>query len=452
MNKFSFSIRNGIVGLLMLTLLLSGLAFSATAEDHNDGPEIPASMQPMPEAGTAVGEAKLDILTGWVAGTGRKTRQQILDTAKKLWDFEVSIEEGTSGQLPQVVASRVAGGRSVSLVRIPPTSETQSLASQGVFMDVTDIWEDYGLEEVIPNSLQSLYKANGNYYGFPQVIEDHSMLFYNVEVLEEAGADLPPYEDYDKFFSVLEKVRENTDSTPIVLGVKEPNAARWLFGKLIVGAVGPAGYAKIANGNATVEDWTEVLEQAKELLSYANKDVSTLKSGFGPQQRTATGDAAFTNGGTWFVPIFNEAGERGEVWNYAPMPGPGRNTLYAMVSSYWIGATSDQPNNSKAVVYTSLLPQVQKEMALVKQAAPARTDVQVPEEDASAGTLYQINQLKTADAVVPTFDLIIPSGLGTQFEDALMKFVSNRNVEKTAKELVRIQNNNEDKYTGGYSF
>ncbi len=452
MNKFNFSIRNGIVGLLIMTLLISGFALSTAASSHMDEPEIPESMKPVPKAGTEVGEKKLDILTGWVAGTGKKTRKQILDTAKKLWDFEVSIEEGTSGQLPQVVASRVAGGKAVDLVRIPPTSETQGLAGQGVFMDVTDIWKDYGLEDVIPDSLQSLYKSNGKYYGFPQVIEDHSMLFYNIEVLDEAGAEHPPYETYDEFFAALEKVKENTDSTPIVLGFKEPNAARWMFGKIIVGAVGPSGYAKIANGNATVEDWEEVLGLAKKILSYANKDVSTLKSGFGPQQRTAAGDAAFTNGGTWFVPIFNEAGERGEVWNYAPMPGPGQSTLYAMVSSYWIGATSNQPNNAKAVVYTSLLPKVQQEMALTKQAAPARTDVEVPEDKATAGTLYQINQLKTADAVVPTFDLIIPSGLGTQFEDALMKFISQRNVEKTAKELVRIQNNNKDKYKASYSF
>lgn len=452
MNKHLFNIRKGIVGILVLTLLLSGMAISAAASEHMDEPEIPESMMPVPEAGTEVGESSLDILTGWVAGTGRDTRQKIVDVANQLWDFEVEIEEGTSGQLPQVVASRVAGGKPVSLVRIPPTSETQSLASQGVFMDVTDIWEDYGLPDVITDSLESLYKANGNYYGFPQVIEDHSMLFHNVEVLEEAGADLPPYESYDKFFSVLEKVEENTDATPIVLGVKEPNAARWLFGKLIVGAIGPEGYARVANGTATMEDWTTVLDQAKELLSYANEDVSTLKSGFGPQQRTAAGDAAFTNGGTWFVPIFNEAGERGEVWDYAPMPGPSRNTLYAMVSSYWIGATSEQPNNAKAMVYTSLLPEVQKEMALTKQAAPARTDVDVPEDEASAGTLYQINQLQSADAVVPTFDLIIPSGLGTEYEDVLMQFISNRNVDKTAEELVQIQEENEDEYSGGYSF
>ncbi len=452
MNKHAFSIRKGIVGLLVLTLLMSGMAISAAASQHKDEPEIPESMMPVPEAGTEVGEPKLDILTGWVGGTGKETRGKIIDVASQLWDFEVEIEEGTSGQLPQVVASRVAGGKPVSLVRIPPTSETQSLASQGVFMDVTDIWEDYGLPDVITDSLESLYKANGSYYGFPQVIEDHSMLFYNMEVLEEAGVDLPPYETYDKFFSVLEKVEQNTDATPIVLGVQEPNAARWLFGKLIVGAIGPEGYSRVANGTATMEDWTMVLEQAKELFSYANEDIATLKSGFGPQQRTAAGDAAFTNAGTWFVPIFNEAGDRGEVWNYSPMPGPNRNTLYAMVSSYWIGATSEQPNNAKAMVYTSLLPEVQKEMALTKQAAPARTDVEVPEDQATAGTLYQLEQLNTADAVVPTFDLIIPSGLGTEYEDILMQFVSNRNVEETAERLVQLQENNEDEYSGGYSF
>jgi len=450
--KPSFS-KLAIISLLVAFLVSALFVVSSGSSHGDDGmPTIPESMQPKPEAGSAVGEDTLDLLTGWVAGTGKKTRKQILDTARKLWDFEVSIEEGTSGRLPQVVASRVAGGKSVDLVRIPPTSETQGLASQGVFMEVTDLWNQYGLTEVIPETLQGLYMSDGKYYGFPTVIEDHSMLFYNIEVLEEAGAELPPYESYDEFFSVLEKVRENTDATPITLGFKEPNAARWMFGKFIVGALGPEGYARIASGNASQEDWEEVLSTVKELLSYANKDVSTLKSGFGPQQRTATGDSAFANGGTWFVPIFNEAGERGEVWNYAPMPGPSRNTLYAMVSSYWIGASSAHPNNSKAVAYTSLLPEVQERVALVKQAAPARTDVMVPEDEATAGTLYQVRQLEEAEAVVPTYDLLTPSGLGTEIEDILMRFISNRNVEKTAEELIRLQNNNPDKFESDYSF
>ncbi|WP_163538529.1 ABC transporter substrate-binding protein [Gracilibacillus sp. YIM 98692] len=70
------------------------------------------------------------------------------------------------------------------------------------------------VEPVLENFIESrfdIYAQDGNYYGLPTHV-GASMMYYNTEIMEEAGVDIESIQTWDDFMEAGQKVVDNTDA------------------------------------------------------------------------------------------------------------------------------------------------------------------------------------------------------------------------------------------------
>jgi ABC-type glycerol-3-phosphate transport system substrate-binding protein len=98
--------------------------------------------------------------------------------------------------------------------------------SQDLFLDIGDLWEQQGWEEVVPGGLQVLSQNNGRYVFLPTHLFWNG-LFYNKALFERY--DLTPPETWDEFLEVCTTLKQN-DVPPIAIGLSiwdDWQAALW---------------------------------------------------------------------------------------------------------------------------------------------------------------------------------------------------------------------------------
>jgi ABC-type glycerol-3-phosphate transport system substrate-binding protein len=98
--------------------------------------------------------------------------------------------------------------------------------NQDLFLDIGDLWEQQGWEDVIPDGLQVLSQNSGRYVFLPTHLFWNG-LFYNKALFEQY--DLTPPETWDEFLKLCATLMQN-DVPPIAIGLSKGNdwqAALW---------------------------------------------------------------------------------------------------------------------------------------------------------------------------------------------------------------------------------
>lgn len=225
-------------------------------------------------------------------------------------DYKTDILVRASGNSLPDVFSYWAGAR------------VQFIADSGSLRPIDDMWASAGLDDVVAGPIAaSATMYNGTRYLVPFNYH-YSGMFYNTEVLAEAGITEMPT-DWDGFLAMCETLAA-AGVTPIALGSMNRWPAQFWFDYLLLRTAGPDYRAALMAGDATYDDeevqramtmWRDLVD-AGYFAENANAQTWTDAA-----DRVARGDAAMTLMGTWITGYWNGLGlEPGADYDFFAFP------------------------------------------------------------------------------------------------------------------------------------
>ena len=177
---------------------------------------------------------------------------------------------------------------------------------EGLFMDVSDVWADAGLNDAMSSSRSAL-TVDGKQYGVPWGFYQWG-IYYRTDLFEQVGADVP--ETWDEFLAVCAALKAD-GITPITIGTKYLWTAGGWFDYLNLRVNGIEYHMDLMLGNASYQDpeLTEVFSVWKELLDkgYFLENHATY-SWQEAQAPLINGTAAMYLIGNFIVPDLTNAG------------------------------------------------------------------------------------------------------------------------------------------------
>lgn len=213
----------------------------------------------------------------------------------------VVIEQNTVPDSQKVLLTRMASDSTPDIFTTYPwAAEFTPQVKEGYIMDLTD-------KPYLENINQDILKRSsidGKIYAVPMAISMMG-IFYNVQVFEELGLEIP--KTYDELIAVSKKIK-SAGNTPLIFPDKDAWACAQFSDRIsgILEEDGPALFEKIAKGQATSKDskgFRKLAEIILELRGYGQED--SLGTGYGQAVAGfANGEAAMIFQGIWArVPI-----------------------------------------------------------------------------------------------------------------------------------------------------
>lgn len=268
----------------------------------------------------------LEILHGWTGGAGARAMSALVSAFhERNPGLETSFEAvGGEGSVPleQAITRRFERADPPSaFAAVPGRNLAQYEETLG---DVTtDVWNAGDLFDAHLPEVVDACRSGDDLVAVPIGAHRTNDLFYNVEVLADAGVDPQAIGGFDAWIDALETVATETDATPYVDSLLAlPTLAFWAA--TMLGTQGPDAYLEFVAREADRDAVRGTFAAAERVLStYLPPDAERIGV-TEATRRLLDGDAAFTQQGGWIVGQFADADvEYGEDWGSVPFPGTG---------------------------------------------------------------------------------------------------------------------------------
>jgi glucose/mannose transport system substrate-binding protein len=288
----------------------------------------------------------------------------------------------------EVVDSAVAGGAGTNaqaelenrlLQNDPPDSYQRHAGAEllddidaGAVEELNFLYEEEGWEEAFPERLLELITVDGNFYSVPVNVHRSNVLWYNPEVLDEAGIAAAPT-TWDEFLDQAETL-EAADITPLTIG---PDwTQEHLLENVLLGELGAEAYDGLWNGDT---DWESpeviaALDMFTQVLEHS--DLDSAASDWQPAlDPIIEGDAAYNVMGDWADTYFRVEHELEWETEYHATVSPGTEGVFNFLSDTFT-LPVDAPHRDIALDWLRLAgsQEGQDTFNPVKGSIPARTD------------------------------------------------------------------------------
>ncbi|HEU0304807.1 MAG TPA: extracellular solute-binding protein, partial [Gaiellaceae bacterium] len=285
---------------------------------------------------------------------------------------------GAGSNAKAVLAQRLKAGNPPDSFQGHAGAELRDYIKAGQVVPVDFIYKAAGFGKVMPASLINQIRYNGKLYSVPVNIHRANVLWYNPKTLKANGIAVP--RTWAQFLAALKKA-DDADLIPLVMG--EQWTAQHLLETVMIGVLGPKGWAALWKANSQAR-WasksvTTALNRYNTLLGYTNSDAASLtwqEAG----KLVADGKAAFNVMGDWQDGYFsgskkgdNLALKPGTQYGWAPMPGT--DNVYVWLSDSFT-LPKGAPHRAQAVKWLTFLGSKAAQDAFnpVKGSIPARRD------------------------------------------------------------------------------
>lgn len=392
---------------------------------------------------------QLQVFSWWTGG-GEAAG---LDKLIKIWNkanpdcpFKNETVAGGAGtNAKAVLQQRLKAGNPPDSFQGHAGAELRDYIKNGQILPVDFIYKQAGFGKVMPASLINQIRYKGKLYSVPVNIHRANVLWYNPKVLKQAGIKAPnPNTSYSwaQFVAALNKAQ---DAGVIPLSMGEQWTAQHLLETVMIGALGPKGWAALWTPNSS-KRWaakgvTTALNRYNTLLGFTNSDAASL-TWQDAGKLVADGKAAFNIMGDWQDGYFSGTKKGG---NLALKPGsgygwtavPGTSGVYDWLSDSFT-LPKGAPHRAAAVKWLTFLggKVAQDTFNPVKGSIPARKDANAKlygpylkwaltqwKSDALAGSL--------------THGVVAPGAWATDFGTAFGLFLQNKDVAKFQAALVK---------------
>ena len=234
---------------------------------------------------------------------------------------------------------------------------------QGLFLDISDLWEEAGFNESMASSRSTL-TVDGKQYGVPWGYYQWGV-FYRTDIFEQHGLEVP--ENWDEFLEVSQTLKDN-GITPITIGTKFLWTAAGWFDYLNLRINGFDYHMALMDGEASYLDpeldevfatWEELLDRGFFLENHATYSWQEAQAPF------INGNAAMYLIGNFMVPDMERAGVVDNVGFFQfPQINPEIGMFEdAPMESYHIPSGAQNVEEAKAFIEFASRPDVLGEFA-----------------------------------------------------------------------------------------
>lgn len=408
-----------------LTALMLAIGATACGDDDED-------------AGSGGGggdKTEVEVFSWWTGG-GEAAG---LDAMIEIWNAEhpditftnAAVAGGAGSNAKAVLAQRLEAGDPPDSFQGHAGAELSDYINAGQVESLNFLYDELGLDEVLPQDLLDQITVDGEIYSVPVNIHRANVLWFNPSILEEAGVAEPPT-TFDELFEALDAV-EATGKTPLAVG--EQWTVKHLMETVLLGTLGAEGYAALftADGDWTSPEVTEALETFQKLMGYANDDYASLTWQDAAKQ-VVDGDAAFNVMGDWADGYFQELGSKPNV-DYGWTTTPGTEGVYQWLSDSFTLAKG-APHRDAAIEWLKLCASKEGQDAFnpVKGSIPARTDA----DESLYGEYLKTALDDWSDATLAgslTHGVVASNAWNTEIDGALGLFLSSDDVAELQSAL-----------------
>ncbi|MFA9518586.1 ABC transporter substrate-binding protein [Halopenitus sp. H-Gu1] len=385
---------------------------------------------------------EMEALHGWSGGDGAAAVNHLVEMFEERHpDIEHDIKPiggDANENLNATIARRLANRNPPDAFASWPGKTMEQYG--GRLMNITDVWEENDYTETMhPKSLEE-NRLNDEFRAIPLGSHRLNNLFYNVEVLEEAGVDPESLTSYDAYIDALEAVQNNTDAIPMTMTTRGSWANLQYFVEFLLGTEGQDAYESWLDGDGDKDALVRALDKTKNVIeNYTNNDKSSISF---PEanDKLINGNAAFFTMGNWAYGMYRNTDnfEYEEDWGWVPFPGT--DDMYVWhLDSFLFPRDGNAPQKAKIFAEFLGTKDVQVEFNNLKGSIPLRTDV-----DGSRLTDFlnlNVEDLNNLDKFPPTLAHGL-AGTAQELSDCKDAIASNfmgpYDSEATAEDLMTV--------------
>ncbi len=317
-------------------------------------------------------KGKFDVYHWWTAG-GEK---EAVDSAIAAFNLKYpnlqvvsnAIPGGAGGAMVMKVKVLALTGNSPEVFQAHPGFELEPYEEAHMLYDLTELWEYAEIEDRILPGIADLCQIDGKYYIVPIGVHKTNMIYYNKAMFAEYGVEEPQdpvtWEDFWALCDELQK-KLPKDKFPLDLGDRKGWPATHVFESLMMGT-SPQIYEDFVNGEASVEQVMEVLDNMKKFIAYVAPDHSA-RLWYEAAGRVVAGDYAMMLHGSWIQAFFTS-----QDWEYGRDYGafavPGTSDAFGFcIDAFVVPNGSPNVENGLRWAYMISDPDLQRQFSIAKE-------------------------------------------------------------------------------------
>lgn len=283
-----------------------------------------------------------------------------------------AISGGAGSNAKAILASRLQANDPPDSYQRHAGLELQDDVLAGKVEDISHLYDQEGWREVFPEGLIEHLTIDDEIYSVPVNIHRSNLLYFNPQVLADAGIDAPP-QTWDEFLDQAETL-EAAGFIPLSIGSEWTQ--KHLLENVLLGELGPDAYDGLWTGET---DWasaevTGALDTFTAVL--ASSDIDSAAADWQPAlDKLVEGDAAYNVMGDWADSYLSITKGLAYHEEYDVVPSPGSDGIYNFLSDTFtlpVGAKHRQAAEQWLVTAGSQ--RGQDAFNPVKGSIPARTD------------------------------------------------------------------------------
>jgi glucose/mannose transport system substrate-binding protein len=412
--------------------LAAGLALTVAACGGSDGSDGEASQ-------TAAKTNKLEIFSWWTSGSEDAALKELFGAfdraAPGVTIANGAVAGGGGGNAQAVLQTRLQGNNPPDSWQTHPGQAITQYVDAGYVADLTSVFNQNKLGQVMPKALVDAQSKDGKVYGVSTGAHRGNVLWYSKKVLEQAGV-AEPQDGYttEQFTADLAKL-EAAGKTPLCVGAKDPFAAPQLFENTLLGVIGPEKWNAVTTGKASW-DSPEVKQAATaftRILPFMDPDASA-STWDQATKRIADAECGFESMGDWAYGELRKSGAKeGSDFGYVPHPGTD-GTFVLVVDTFVVAKNAKNARNAMEWIAALGSKEAQLAFNREKGSTPVREDV-----DVSSYPKYQQDAAKDYRSATPVWSIAHGQATSPQFQqsfyDAVTQFMQSKDVNSFVQTL-----------------
>lgn len=333
-----------------------------------------------------------------------------------------NIETVFEGTYPADVVHSFVGG------------DNRRFIEKGKIRDISSLWEKYGWEEVFPEAFKQMATVDGRQYFVPMAYQ-WNPIWYRKDIFEKHG--LNPPETWEELLTLCTRLDE-LGYIPFTVSVEQwpPPLVRW-FTIINLRLNGPDFHEQLMEGRIAYTDdrVRDVFEYWRELFEFKafadSSHKNTYQTGI---QEITSGKAVMYNLGEWIFESLDE--EQSGKLDFFPFPKLNPEVAPAEIVHVYgafITANSESSQNSEELLAWLAGVKSQQSNAEVNKRIVAHSEVDT--------LLYSdiqrriVEQLATAEVLVPLFEVNTHPHFATAAFSILQEFWETRDINRAVNKL-----------------
>lgn len=331
----------------------------------------------------------MEIMIAWTGEDGAAGFDAVHEGFQEEYpDVETEINDNPGGAgtgLATALDTRMFNENPPSTWGFFPGPDLTDYAEGDLLGDITEnVWEEEGLDEVIPEYISNLCQFdNIGYIAVPIEFNRLNNLFYNVPVLEEAGIDPASISSPSDILSVMEQIEASTDTVGLAQSAQAPWTIMQLWETVFLAEYGFDSYTSFLDRNVeeNEDEIRDTLQIVADYTEYTNEDSGSVDF-TEATSKFIGGETAFLHDGDWAVGNFSRADdfEYGDDWQAVPFPGSD-DVFMGQCSAFMYPANNPTPESTKNWLQYAGTVDAQIRFNSMKGGVPCRDDAPMDDDD-----------------------------------------------------------------------